>query len=102
MRQTIIWAISLVLCVATTIYQVYLIKNLDAELIDQKEQLEKKSAELYTLQTQIDSLEIQNIALGKSVIYLDSCQQIRTTKTDRAERRGKFVGGLLKSLFPSL
>lgn len=102
MRQTIIWAISLILCVATTAYQVYLIKNLDLEVAEQKKQLEIKSAEFCDLQTQIDSLENQNIALGKSVIYLDSCQQIRTFKTDRAERRGKFVGGLLKSLFPSL
>jgi hypothetical protein len=40
--------------------------------------------------------------LAKSVLYLDSCQQAKTIKQDRAERRGKFVGGLLKGLFPGL
>jgi dolichyl-phosphate-mannose--protein O-mannosyl transferase len=50
----------------------------------------------------VDSLKIQIKGLGKSVIYLDSCQQNKTNKQDRAERRGKFVGGLLKSLIPGM
>jgi hypothetical protein len=49
-----------------------------------------------------DSLNAQTVVLGKSIVYLDSCQQARTSKTDRAERRGKFIGGLLKGLFPNL
>ena len=50
----------------------------------------------------VDSLKIQIKGLGKSVIYLDSCQQNKSIKQDRAERRGKFVGGLLKSLIPGM
>jgi hypothetical protein len=50
----------------------------------------------------VDSMKIQIKGLGKSVIYLDSCQQNKTIKQDRAERRGKFVGGLLKSLIPGM
>lgn len=50
----------------------------------------------------IDSLKIETEALAKTVIYLDSCQSNKTIKQDRAERRGKFVGGLLKGLFPGL
>lgn len=50
----------------------------------------------------IDSLKIETEALAKTVIYLDSCQNNKTIKQDRAERRGKFVGGLLKGLFPGL
>lgn len=50
----------------------------------------------------IDSLKVETEALAKTVIYLDSCQQAKTIKQDKAERRGKFVGGLLKALFPGL
>jgi hypothetical protein len=50
----------------------------------------------------VDSLRLQVKGLGKSVLYLDSCQQNKTIKQDRAERRGKFVGGLLKSLIPGM
>lgn len=50
----------------------------------------------------IDSLSAETQALAKTVIYLDSCQSSKTIKQDRAERRGKFVGGLLKGLFPGL
>ena len=52
------------------------------------------------LQAKLDSVQSQNIGLGKSVIYLDSCQQVKSTKSEKAERRGRFVGGLLKTLFP--
>lgn len=61
------------------------------------------------LLVRIDSTEdiaikstIYNQALAKSVLYLDSCQQAKTVKQDKAERRGKFVGGLLRSLFPGI
>lgn len=51
---------------------------------------------------ELDSVNIRIDGLAQGLIYLDSCQQNRTAKTDRAERRGKFVGGLIKGLFPSL
>lgn len=54
------------------------------------------------LKESVDSLKIQIKGLGKSVIYLDSCQQNKSIKQDRAERRGRFVGGLLKSLIPGM
>jgi hypothetical protein len=54
------------------------------------------------LENRIDSLKVETEALAKTVIYLDSCQQAKTIKQDKAERRGKFVGGLLKALFPGL
>lgn len=57
---------------------------------------------LNEIECQQDSLRSQTIALGRSIVYLDSCQQTKTTKTERAERRGKFIGGLLKGLFPIL
>jgi len=54
------------------------------------------------LEEEVDSLNAQSKALAKTALYLDSCNQQKTQKADRAERRGKFVGGLLKGLFPGL
>jgi hypothetical protein len=53
-------------------------------------------------ESRIDSLKVETQALAKTIVYLDSCQSNKTIKQDRAERRGKFVGGLLKGLFPGL
>lgn len=50
----------------------------------------------------LDSIKAQNKALAATVIYLDSCNQSKTFKTERAERRGRFLGGLIKGLFPKL
>lgn len=58
--------------------------------------------DLATLSGKIDSLDNQSKALAKTVLYLDSCNQIKAQKADKAERRGKFVGGLLKGLFPGI
>lgn len=49
-----------------------------------------------------DTLKHNEQILTKSILYLDSCQQVKTSKTDRAERRGRFLGGLLKTIFPAL
>ena len=54
------------------------------------------------IESRIDSLKIESEALAKTIIYLDSCQQQKAQKQDKAERRGRFVGGLLKGLFPGL
>ena len=54
------------------------------------------------LEAVVIELKDQNQALAKSVIYLDSCQQAKTYKMEKSERRGRFVGGLIKSLFPIL
>jgi hypothetical protein len=50
----------------------------------------------------IDSIKTTTLNVAKATMYLDSCQQVKTTKSDRAERRGKFVGGLLRGLFPGM
>jgi hypothetical protein len=50
----------------------------------------------------LDSVKAKQLASIQAIIYLDSCQQSKAQKLDRAERRGKFVGGLIKSLFPGL
>jgi hypothetical protein len=50
----------------------------------------------------LDSLKASTQNLAKATIYLDSCQQTKSQKVERAERRGKFVGGLLRGLFPGI
>lgn len=102
MKQILIWAISIVVSVATCIYQVVIINTLHHEIKCQDEVLAQNNNKILGFKYSIDSLKAQNEVLCRSIIYLDSCQQIRTSKTNRAERRGKFVGGLLKTLFPSL
>ena len=66
------------------------------------QKIKADSAAICHLESRIDSLKFADQAIAKSIVYLDSCNQNRTNKADRAERRGKFVGGLLKSLFPGL
>lgn len=55
-----------------------------------------------TIENRIDSLQAQNKALAKTVIYLDSCQNEKLRKGEKAERTGRFVGGIIKGLFPAL
>jgi cell division protein FtsL len=58
--------------------------------------------DLANINQRVDSMHKQNEALAKTVLYLDSCNQIKAQKADKAERRGKFVGGLIKGLFPGI
>jgi uncharacterized protein HemX len=57
-------------------------------------------ATLDEMQQQIDSLHTHIGKLATATVYLDSCQQQKAAKAERAERRGKFIGGLLKGLLP--
>lgn len=54
------------------------------------------------VETRIDSIKTQTKAVAESVIYVDSVATTKTGKAERAERRGRFVGGLLKGLIPGL
>jgi len=58
--------------------------------------------DIANVNSRIDSLHLQNQALAKTVLYLDPCNQVKAQKADKAERRGKFVGGLIKGLFPGI
>ena len=50
----------------------------------------------------VDSLNKKDSVLARSIVYLDSCNQAKATKADRAEKRGRFIGGLIKGLFPGM
>jgi hypothetical protein len=54
------------------------------------------------LSGQFDSLQNTTKILAKSFLYIDSCNSNRVSKTERAERRGRFLGGILKGLMPGL
>ena len=66
------------------------------------QKIQADSIAIHHLENKIDSLKLADKTLAKTIVYLDSCNQTRTNKADRAEKRGRFVGGLLKSLFPGL
>jgi len=60
------------------------------------------SAKFDSTRHRLDSVDLKLERLARAAIYLDSCQQARTARADRAERRGRFIGGLLRGLFPGL
>ncbi len=60
------------------------------------------SVKIAQLQEDVDSLFATDQVFAKSILYLDSCNQSKLTKVEKAERRGRFVGGLLRGLFPNL
>ena len=66
------------------------------------QKIQKDSIAIASLKGSQDSLRIADKAIVKSIVYLDSCNQIKVSKADRAEKRGRFIGGLLKGLFPGL
>jgi hypothetical protein len=61
-----------------------------------------QSVRIQVLSNANDSLNrrIQNLAI--CVQYLDSVHESKGFKTERAEKRGRFIGGLIKGLFPGL
>lgn len=61
-----------------------------------------QSVRIQVLQNANDSLqsEIQDLAL--CIQYLDSIDRSKQTKSERAEKRGRFIGGLIKGIFPGL
>lgn len=68
------------------------------EMIDENDK--NTDATLESFEYEIDSIHTKIGKLATATVYLDSCQQQKTQKTERAERRGRFVGGLLKGLLP--
>ena len=80
--------------------------DVESRISDDVQYLAKSSIntnlDLATINSRIDTIHQQNKALAKSVIYLDSCNQAKAVKADKAERRGKFLGGLIKGLFPGI
>jgi len=57
---------------------------------------------LKTLQKHVNYQDSVIKVLALHAYHADSVSVIKQTKNDRAERRGKFLGGLLKTLIPGL
>jgi hypothetical protein len=49
-----------------------------------------------------DSLQKEVRFLALCVQYLDSVDRSKQTKSERAEKRGRFIGGIIKGIFPGL
>ena len=77
-------------------------KKIDNLIALNEQRLITSNIKQIQIKESVDSLKVQIKGLGKSVIFLDSCQQNKTIKQDKAERRGRFVGGLLKTLIPGM
>lgn len=77
-------------------------KKMDKLIKDNEEWTSAAYFKIARTESRIDSLKAETEALAKTIIYLDSCQQSKAQRAEKAERRGKFVGGLLKGLFPGL
>jgi menaquinone-dependent protoporphyrinogen IX oxidase len=77
-------------------------KKLDKHIRENDAFIIGSSIRLQKNEDTADSLRKQINALAKSVVYIDSCNQAKTLKQEKAERRGRFVGGLLKGLFPGM
>ena len=61
-----------------------------------------QSVRVQVLSNANDSLAHQIHDLALCVQYLDSVHESKGFKTERAEKRGRFIGGLIKGLFPGL
>jgi hypothetical protein len=100
-HQVVTFAIFFALAVLN--YNFYTFRKETIRVGKQSDSLKTELAiQNWNMKFQIDSLKLQNKVIAKNVLFLDSCQIMKTNKTDRAERRGKFVGGLLKGLFPAI
>lgn len=84
-------------------YFIYSLQKQEAAInMRQDEMISFLERKTNSLDSNFRHLQNTSKALGQSVVYLDSCQATKTAKQDRAERRGRFVGGLLKGLIPGL
>jgi hypothetical protein len=77
-------------------------KQIEKHIAESEQWAVESTVRNMRLECSVDSFRTQIKGIAKTVIYLDSCQQQKAQKADRAERRGKFVGGLLKSLIPGM
>lgn len=93
----------LAIIVGVFAYNLYMLKKTQQEINLKQDLINRHLAwQLDSVQSVAEMSAANNIVLAKTVLYLDSCQQAKTVKQDKAERRGRFVGGLLKGLFPGL
>ncbi len=100
--NTLILLVISVLIVGQIFYLTKLQFKVEAQFLKYDSLSVSESNQLKGLELMQDSLFKTDVVLSKSIIYLDSCQLTKHSKSERAERRGKFVGGILKSLFPGL
>lgn len=102
-KDTFALFVILLLYIGGDIYTTRVEHNKLKELIKTNE--EYASAALFKharAEARMDSLNLETKGLAKTIIYLDSCQSEKVRKGEKAERTGRFVGGIIKGLFPHL
>jgi hypothetical protein len=77
-------------------------KEIKSDIVSIQTSLAFTQSQTSFLSHQVDSLQSTNKIFAKSILYLDSCQVNKGQKAERAERRGRFLGGIIKGLFPGM
>jgi hypothetical protein len=77
-------------------------KEVKSDIVRIESTMVANQSESILLSAQVDSLQSTSKIFAKSILYLDSCQIHKGQKADRAERRGRFLGGVIKGLFPGM
>jgi hypothetical protein len=96
-------AFALAISVGVLAYNLFTFQNAQKSINSKNEMAQVElSVKISRVDSSIKIANTNSTALAKSILYLDSCQQQKVFKQDRAERRGRFVGGLLKGLLPHL
>jgi hypothetical protein len=65
-------------------------------------QMAQDSAFKANVKKKLISLDQKDSVIAETIVYLDSCNQAKQSKVEKAEKRGRFIGGLLRGLFPGI
>lgn len=103
MKYVLIGIVALFIAVAAIEQQIQSAKQ-KRLTIDRKvdSMLLAHSVERQVLLNANDSLQKDVRFLALCVQYLDSVDRSKQTKSERAEKRGRFIGGIIKGIFPGL
>ena len=74
-------------------------KRLDKSIKETESWHYGNTMRIIQIEKSIDSIKTKEVELAKSCIELDSIKQDKIKKLERSERRGRFIGGVLKALF---
>lgn len=104
--KDLIAIISGLISLAVSVSCLYMTSHLSSRIDNLHKQTDSSATaikqDVVRISARLDSAKKIEKELAKTIIYVDSIQTSKAAKSDRAERRGKFVGGLLKALIPSL
>ena len=77
-------------------------KEVKTNMVRMEASIIQTQSDYCNMEVEVDSLKSTSKIFAKSILYLDSCQVNKGQKAERAERRGRFLGGIIKGLFPGM